>query len=160
MATAAACREAWADVDVGKGEKGNVMKLRNFRVPGIVFGCLTLAGATTLAPFQEACAQQAAAVSYSQDVAPILRGWCVSCHQAGGEGFKASGLDLTSYEGLMKGTKFGPMVLPGQPDASNLVVLIEGRASPQIRMPHGEKQLPSCLRDEIWSWVFQGAKNN
>lgn len=136
------------------------MKLSKFRVPVIVFGCLTLAGASTLAPIQQACAQQSAAVSYSQDVAPVLRGWCVSCHQPGGEGYTASGLDLTSYAGLMKGTKFGPMVLPGQPDASNLVVLIEGRASPQIRMPHNQKPLPSCLRDEIWSWVFQGAKDN
>lgn len=136
------------------------MKLGKFRVPAIVFGCLTLAGASTLAPIQQACAQQSAAVSYSQDVAPVLRGWCVSCHQPGGEGYKASGLDLTSYAGLMKGTQFGPMVLPGQPDASNLVVLIEGRASPQIRMPHNQKPLPSCLRDEIWSWVFQGAKDN
>lgn len=158
MAAVAACREAAANI--GKGEKGNVMNFRSFRVAGIALGCLTLAGATTLAPIQQACAQQAAAVSYAQDVAPILRGWCVSCHQAGGEGYKASGLDLTSYANLMKGTKFGPMVLPGQPDASNLVVLIEGRASPEIRMPHGEKQLPSCLRDEVWSWVFQGAKDN
>jgi Planctomycete cytochrome C len=99
-------------------------------------------------------------VSYKDDLAPIFRGYCASCHAPGGEGYEQSGLDLTSYQGLMKGTKFGPMVVPGQPDASSLVVLIEGRAAPQLRMPHGQKQLPSCLRNEIWTWIFQGAKDN
>jgi len=97
-------------------------------------------------------------MSYAEDIAPIFKGWCVSCHEPAGEGFKASGLDLTSYEGLMKGTKFGPMVIPGQPDNSNLMVLIEGKA--KIRMPFGHNALPNCLRNNIWSWIFQGAKNN
>jgi hypothetical protein len=28
----------------------------------------------------------------------------------------------------MKGTKFGPMVIPGKPDESNLIVLVQGQA--------------------------------
>jgi len=97
-------------------------------------------------------------MSFAEDIAPIFKGWCVSCHQPGGEGYTASGLDLTSYDGVMKGTKFGPMVIPGQPDTSNLIVLIEGRA--KIRMPFGHKALPSCLRDNMRTWIFEGAKNN
>jgi len=124
----------------------------------VAVGGLTLVATTALAPIQNACAQQQNQMSFAEDIAPILKGWCVSCHQPGGEGFDASGLDLTSYDGLMKGTKFGPMVIPGQPDGSNLVVLIEGRA--KIQMPYGHKPLPNCLRNNIWSWIFQGAKNN
>lgn len=135
------------------------MKPWNLRFATVVVAGLTLAGTTTLPPIHKACAQQAP-VSYAQDITPILKGWCLSCHQPGGEGFNASGLDLSTYQGLMKGTKFGPMIVPGQPDVSNLVVLIEGRASPQLRMPHNQQPLPSCLRDEIWTWVFQGAKDN
>jgi len=125
----------------------------------VLAGSLTLVGATALTPVHQACAQQQQ-VSFAQDVAPIFRGWCVSCHQPGGDGFKASGLDLTTYQGVMKGTKLGRMVIPGQPDTSNLLVLIEGRAAPELRMPHGQKPLPSCLRDAVWSWIFQGAKDN
>jgi Planctomycete cytochrome C len=99
-------------------------------------------------------------ISYKDDLAPIFRGYCVSCHAPGGEGYEQSGLDLTSYQGLMKGTKFGRMVIPSQPDASSLIALIEGRASAKIRMPFGHKQLPVCLRNEIWTWIFQGAKDN
>jgi Planctomycete cytochrome C len=133
------------------------MRKSNLMLVSVAAGGLSLGGATFVAPMHQACAQQAR-ISFAEDIAPILKGWCVSCHQPGGEGYKASGLDLTSYDGLMKGTKFGAMVIPGQPDSSNLVVLIEGRA--KIQMPHGHKPLPECLRSNIWTWIFEGAKNN
>lgn len=136
------------------------MRLRNLALlASIVAGGLVLAGSTALMPIRQACAQQAE-ISYAEDIAPIFRGWCVSCHSPGGEGYTASRLDLSTYEGLMGGTKFGPMVIPGDPDNSNLIVLIEGRASPEIRMPFGHKPLPSCLRRNIWTWIFQGAQDN
>ncbi len=120
-------------------------------------GGLSLTAATLMAPIHDACAQRAP-TSFAEDVVPIFKGYCVSCHQPGGQGYDASGLDLTSYDGLMKGTKFGPMVIPGQPDNSNIITLIDGKA--KLRMPFGHKALPSCLRDNIYSWIFQGAKNN
>ena len=98
--------------------------------------------------------------SFKEDVMPILVGRCVSCHQPGGEGTAKSGLDLTSYAGVMKGTKFGPMVVPGDPESSNLMVLLDWRASPDLRMPHGMKQLNSCDRNDIRSWIREGAKDN
>ena len=52
-------------------------------------------------------------VSFSQEVRPILEANCLSCHQAGGAGFVASGLSMTSYDNLMKGTEAGPMVIAG-----------------------------------------------
>ena len=100
-------------------------------------------------------------VSFKEDVLPVFVGRCVSCHGApNGEGFKASGLDLTTYKGVMAGTKFGPMVIPGNPDSSNLVRLLDWQASPQLRMPHGKKQLSVCDRDAIRTWIRQGAKDN
>jgi hypothetical protein len=100
-------------------------------------------------------------MSFKDDVLPVFREHCVSCHNApDGDGYKASGLDLTSYQGVMKGTKFGPMVIAGTPDASNLMRLLDWQASPQLRMPHGQKQLSVCDRDAIRTWIRQGAKNN
>ena len=97
-------------------------------------------------------------VSYKLDVFPILASRCVSCHGPGGTGYKESGLDLTSYEGLMKGTKHGPIVVPGDPLTSNLDVLIEGRA--QVQMPHDQRPLLKCQQNIIRNWVKQGALNN
>jgi Planctomycete cytochrome C len=133
------------------------MKTSRAILASIAAGSLSVAAATILTPIHQAGAQQAQ-MSFAEDIAPVFRGWCVSCHQPGGDGYNASGLDLTSYEGVMKGTKFGPMVIPGHPDESNLIVLVEGRA--KVRMPFGHKPLPSCLRSSIWTWIFQGAKNN
>jgi hypothetical protein len=100
-------------------------------------------------------------VSYSRDVEPILAANCRSCHQAGGAGTKASGFSMASYDDLMKGTSFGPMVIPGDAEGSNLVVLMEGRADPSIAMPHGDAE-PVSAADigTIRRWIDQGAKKN
>lgn len=100
-------------------------------------------------------------VSFSQDVKPIIDRNCLSCHQQGGAGFEASGFNMTSYEGVMKGATNGPMVIAGDVEGSNMIVLMEGRADPSISMPHGSmKPIPQAEIDTIKQWVRQGAKNN
>jgi mono/diheme cytochrome c family protein len=105
-------------------------------------------------------APQPATVRFSEDIFPIFKGRCLDCHQPGGQGYEKSGLDLTSYEGLMKGTKFGPMVIPKDPGSSNLLWLLDWRASPELRMPHGTKKLSTCDRDAIRRWIWEGAQKN
>jgi hypothetical protein len=121
---------------------------------------LALAGLSSSALIVDACGQERQTTSFHEDVFPIFKGRCVDCHQSGGQGYQASGLDLTTYEGLMKGTKHGPMVIPGDPDSSNLMWLLDWRASPELRMPHGSKKLSVCDRTEIRRWISEGAKNN
>jgi uncharacterized membrane protein len=107
------------------------------------------------------CHRAPATVSYAKDVAPILDKHCKSCHVPGQPGYVASGFDLQGYDSLMKGTRFGPVVLAGDPLTSTLVMLIEGRADPSLKMPHGNAAPMS--QDEIATirhWVKQGAKNN
>jgi predicted small secreted protein len=99
--------------------------------------------------------------SFAKDIQPILSKHCLECHRQGGAGESASGLNLTTYQGLMKGTKFGPVVKPGDSLSSTLLILVEGRADPSIKMPHGDR--PSLSKDEIdqlRNWVDQGAKDN
>lgn len=100
-------------------------------------------------------------VSFASQVKPTLDQYCLECHQEGGAGFEASGLDLSSHAGLMKGTDSGPMVIAGDSLGSNLVVLMEGRADPSIKMPHGSSDEVSQVEiDAIKTWINQGAKNN
>ena len=98
--------------------------------------------------------------SFAEDVFPIFKVRCTGCHQPGGEGFEKSGLDLSTYEGVMKGTRLGKMVIPGDPESSNLMWLLDWRASPALRMPHGKKKLSTCDRDAIRAWIREGALNN
>ena len=102
------------------------------------------------------CAREEA-VSFSQDVKPIIDQNCIACHKPGGDGFEASGFSMVTYEDLMKGTKFGPMVISGDSAGSNMLVLTD----PSISMPHGAmKPVRKSDIETIRRWVDQGAKNN
>jgi hypothetical protein len=126
----------------------------------LAVAAVVLAGLSTSAVIVDACGQERQTTSFREDVFPIFKGRCIDCHRPGGPGYEASGLDLTTYEGVMKGTKHGPMVIPGDPDSSNLMWLLDWRASPELRMPHGSKKLSTCDRNEIRRWIMEGAKNN
>jgi uncharacterized membrane protein len=122
--------------------------------------CRSLAVAVVVMPLLASC-QRTADVSYARDVAPIIDEHCSQCHVTGQPGFVASGLDTTSYEALMRGTRFGAVVLPGDPLTSTLVMLIEGRADPSLKMPHGDaKPLDAKAIATVRQWVEQGARNN
>lgn len=105
-----------------------------------------------------AIAENRGQISFNEDVKPILEIRCLECHSGSGQGVTYSGLNLGSYESLMRGTRFGPVVVPGNAMVSNLNVLVEGRAG--IRMPHNRKRLTTCETSILRDWVNQGAMNN
>ncbi|GAB4121057.1 MAG: hypothetical protein Fur0040_00890 [Sideroxydans sp.] len=105
---------------------------------------------------------QGGEVSFKKDVQPILNDYCVSCHQPGGKGYVKSGLDLTSYENLMKGTRFGKVVIPGDSENSTFTKLLTG-TNRGLKMPMGLNASGTLDRQYILTlrrWVKQGAKNN
>lgn len=93
-----------------------------------------------------------ATVSYRRDVQPIFDGSCVRCH--GGQG----GLYLDSYDHVMAGGAHGPVVVPGDPEASELLRRIRGLSQPQ--MPLGAPPLSPAAIDTIATWIAEGAPNN
>ena len=107
-----------------------------------------------------ACATQQ--VSFQDDVAPILESRCIKCHAPpDGAGYKATGLALDSYDALMQGTDYGPVIFVGDSRRSILNMLVEGRAGKQQRMPHNETQSLSAAQIEtLKNWVNQGALDN
>jgi hypothetical protein len=98
-------------------------------------------------------------LTYQADVKPILDANCVSCHVPGGSGYEKTGLQLDSYDTIMKGTQFGPVVVAGSSVSSTLYRVISGQADPSIRMPHGQGALPEKDVSTIAAWIDQGAKN-
>lgn len=100
-------------------------------------------------------------VGFAADIMPILRQHCFECHLPGGAGEKASGLSMADYASLMKGTKFGPIIKPGDSVSSTLMILVQGKADPSINMPHGAR--PPLSKEEIEKlrrWINAGALNN
>ncbi|MBF0367900.1 MAG: hypothetical protein HQL52_00425 [Magnetococcales bacterium] len=127
----------------------------------ILVGLALLAG---LATASTGFAESRGRVSFAEDIYPILSFRCMDCHKPGGDGFEASGLDLQTYEGLMKGMKvqgsdeYAPVIVPRSALTSNLNRMVEGKTA--IRMPHNKRRLTRCEIEILNNWVNQGAKNN
>ena len=108
-------------------------------------------------------------VSFEKDIRPIMVASCLQCHDGKGEGSVASGFSLQTYDSLMKGTKFGSVVLPGSAVSSTFYRVITHEVDPKIRMPPHNKESLAKGRGEMLSdgqikdielWIDQGAKNN
>ena len=119
-----------------------------------------------IAVFSAGCCQD---VSYKNVVDPILQANCLSCHDGQGEGIEASGFIVKSNDDLMKGTRSGQVVVPGDSLSSTLYRLIDHQADPKIQMPPHHDQavasgkmssLSGAQINTIKDWIDQGAKNN
>ena len=121
---------------------------------------MALASTALLAAMQLAGCESEKEVSYSKDVVPLVNANCMECHQEGGTGQVASGLGMATYEELMAGTKFGPVIVPGDGLNSVFNQVVEGRVDESIAMPHGGKGLAEVEEQVLRTWVDQGAKNN
>lgn len=108
-------------------------------------------------------------VSYIEEVQPILFASCLSCHDKNSEGFLNSGFSLDSYDDVMKGTKFGPVVVAGSPESSSLYLVVAHKTAPEIHMPpHTDDALAegrgiSLTEEQIELfrlWIVQGALDN
>jgi mono/diheme cytochrome c family protein len=134
------------------------MKRRLLILGGAIF--LVIGGVVGVVSSSDPVCAAQEKMSFTDDVMPILVGRCFSCHKPGGQGTEKIGLDLSTYEGVMKGTKSGRMVIPGDPESSNLMWLLDWRGAPETHMPLGKKKLSTCDRDAIRAWIREGAKNN
>ena len=92
----------------------------------------------------------AAALTFEKDVLPILKDNCGQCH---GPDLQTKQLNLSTLQGVMKGSESGPVVVPGKPEESLLYKMVH-----QGKMPPGNKK---HLSDQdvaaIGSWIQAGA---
>lgn len=98
-----------------------------------------------------AFAQSGEPVSYA-DVAPLFAERCVMCHSGPAAPL---GLALDSYEGIVKGSSNGPVVVAGDAAGSELVKRIEGTSQPRMPMT-GPPFLAEEEIGKIEAWVTGG----
>ena len=97
---------------------------------------------------------QAASVSFQVDVTPVLERHCFKCHH-GNEA--EAGLDLTTHAGILHGGDYaGPVVIPGAPEQSPMVLHIRGIYRP--KMPKDAGELTESDLHTIRMWISCGAK--
>ena len=90
-------------------------------------------------------------VTYEDDVMPILRQKCFSCHNADK---KSGDLDMSSYGNLMLGGGSGVVIEAGDSSASYLYSLITHESEPY--MPPEQPKLPDEMIETIRKWVDGG----
>ena len=127
------------------------MKITNHRPIVFAASSLLLLSAFALSLGSSAAAPAKAKPSFA-NVKKILDDNCVKCHNGPRP---AAGLDLSSYDALMKGSKHGVVVVAKKPDASDLVLFVNGKKSP--RMPMKAAALTDKEIATISDWVKAGA---
>ena len=100
-------------------------------------------------------------ISYNFDIRPILSDKCFACHGPDANKRKA-GLRLDIMDSALaplKETKGAYAIVPGKPEASELIKRISSK-DPSYQMPSPESHLGLLTEDEIklfTRWIRQGA---
>lgn len=110
---------------------------------------VVFAGLLVLASAQNP--EASAARFFDDRVEPILRTRCLGCHN---DELKGSDVSFLDRDGLLKGGKRGPTIVPGKPDASILIAAV--RQDGELKMPPGAKLSPEDIAT-LTHWVELGA---
>ena len=93
---------------------------------------------------------------FEQKIRPVLVEHCYSCHSADATKLKAN-LYLDSKAGWEKGGDGGgPVIIPGQPEASLLIRVIQHMEA-DLAMPPKKPKLPDAVIADFVTWVKMGA---
>ncbi len=96
-------------------------------------------------------------VSFYKHVRPILQANCTGCHQPA----KAKGdYVMTDFAKLLAGGEEGNAVVPGKPEASNLLTVSTPGADGKAEMPPKGDALHASQLDLIRRWITEGAKDD
>jgi hypothetical protein len=118
-------------------------------LPYVLSAALISAAALTAEPDRRA-------PSYAKQVRPFLARYCFECHSSAEA---KSDLDMETLNGLLRGGKRGPAIVPGKPNESRLVLLAEGKGKPAMP-PKKAKQPKPTEVGLLRAWVAAGAKDD
>ena len=94
-------------------------------------------------------------VDFSRDIRPIFNQNCTSCH--GGVRQKSGVSFIFREEALGTGKSGHPTLVPGDPDASELMARLTSK-DPEARMPYHAPPLPPEQIELLRQWIKEGAK--
>ena len=92
-------------------------------------------------------------VDFASEVYPVFEKRCFACH---GPEKQKSGLRLDGKATALKGGKSGPVIQPGDPDASPLFRRVSSADNDEVMPPRGER-LTVEQQALIRAWIAQGA---
>ncbi len=92
-------------------------------------------------------------VSFKEQIAPLFVQHCGNCHVSGSKGK----FNMGTFEKLLAGAK-GKAIVPGKPDESRIVELIETGEMPPAGRGAARSEFPGADLELIKSWILQGSK--
>ncbi|MDU0352572.1 PSD1 and planctomycete cytochrome C domain-containing protein [Paraglaciecola aquimarina] len=98
---------------------------------------------------------QSPTISFNQHIRPILNESCTGCH--GGVSKQSNVSFIYREEALARGHSGRLTIVPGDPDASELIARIEA-TDPNIRMPYKAPALSAEKIQLLRDWIEQGAE--
>ena len=90
-------------------------------------------------------------INYTDHLAPLIEANCAKCHNSDK---KKADLDLTSYQGTLKGSGSGPIVVSGSLDGSKLWKALTHAEEPY--MPPNRPKLSDQELDVFKQWILGG----
>jgi hypothetical protein len=101
-----------------------------------------------------AASPSAASPLVFENVLPVLKAnTCLQCH---GPKLQLKNMDLSTYEGVLRGSESGRVIVAGRPDESRLYQMVNEGKMP----PGGKARLSAADLGTIRSWIEAGAKSN
>lgn len=88
--------------------------------------------------------------SFAQDILPIFKAKCFTCH---GDGKKKGGLDLRTLESTTRGGNSGSGVVAGKHENSAVWEWVA-----DDRMPPSKNKLTAAEKARVRDWILQGGK--
>lgn len=117
----------------------------------LLFVCSVAASLYTAAPL--VASDEPRQVDFNRDVLPIFKKKCFTCHS---KTQPKGGLDMTSRAALLKGGHSGAALLPGKPDESLMIELIEFNEMPPRKAQDRRITMPEL--HTLRAWIAAGAE--
>lgn len=96
-----------------------------------------------------------ASPDYLRDIEPILTKHCRACH---GSDRDASGLRVDRWKSLLEGGEYGvPAIVPGKPETSFLLQVVDGSSDELTMPPEGNEPLSDKQVTLLRQWIAAGA---
>jgi hypothetical protein len=91
---------------------------------------------------------------FESRIRPVLAQECYACHAASTK--KKGGLTVDTRDGLLRGGRSGPAVVPGKPAESLLLKTIR-HEDPELKMPRDGAKLDAAAIRDFEAWIGRGA---
>jgi len=96
-------------------------------------------------------------IVYSEHVQPLLNQYCTSCH---GSQSPAAGLQVNTWDNLIRGSRDGEALIPFDPNNSMMIEMLTKLSGGSHPSETGQGAPDSIETDFLVRWIREGAKND